>query len=166
VTHAPAATGSFTYTKPPEQTVKVRRSGNGSGKVTSSPAGIRCPKTCAHKFAFGTSVILKAKPARSSAFAGWSGACKGKSACKVKVTGALSITAKFTRKTCVVPNVEGKSLSSAKRALAAHSCSAGKITHAFSTKVAKGRVISQRPKPGSHLKRNGRVSLTVSRGKR
>jgi beta-lactam-binding protein with PASTA domain len=27
-------------------------------------------------------------------------------------------------------------------------------------------VISQRPKPGSHLKRNGRVSLTVSRGKR
>ena len=113
---------------------------------------------------FGTSVTLKAKPARGSSFAGWSGACHGRSKCKLKVTGALTATAKFTLKNCVVPNVKGKTLSAAKRALRAHSCSAGKIKQAFSSKVRAGRVISQSPKAGTHLKHNARVNLTVSKG--
>lgn len=163
-TGAPPATASFTYTKPPLQTLKVHKTGNGSGKITSSPRGIRCPKTCSHKYRFGTSVTLKAKPARGSRLAGWSGACHGRSKCKLKVNGALTATAKFTLKNCVVPNVKGKTLSAAKRALKAHFCSAGKIKHAFSGKVPVGRVISQSPRAGTHLKHNGRVSLTVSKG--
>ncbi|MGZ4335454.1 MAG: IPT/TIG domain-containing protein, partial [Gaiellaceae bacterium] len=98
-TGAPAATGSFTYTKLPAQTLTVQRSGNGSGKVTSSPAGINCPHKCSHKFAFGTSVTLKAKASKGSSFAGWTGACSGKkSKCKVKATAARTVRAKFTRK--------------------------------------------------------------------
>ena len=58
--------GSFTYTKAPAQTVTVKRLGNGSGKVTSSPKGISCPKTCSHKFAYGASVTLKAKASNGS----------------------------------------------------------------------------------------------------
>ncbi len=163
-TGAPSATASFTYTRPPLQALKVQRRGNGSGKITSSPRGIRCPKTCSHKYRFGTSVTLKAKPARGSSFAGWSGACHGRSKCKLKVTGALAATAKFSLKNCVVPILKGKTLSAARRALRAHSCSAGKIKQAFSSKVRAGRVISQSPKAGTHLKHNGRVNLIVSKG--
>jgi len=97
-TGGPPATASFTYTKPPKQTVKVHKTGNGSGTVTSSPAGIKCGKTCSHKFAFGTKVTLKAKAAKGSRFAGWSGGCKGKKSCKAIADEALSLTAKFTRK--------------------------------------------------------------------
>jgi hypothetical protein len=163
-TGAPPATASFTYTRPPLQTLKVHKTGNGRGKITSSTGGIRCPKTCSHKFAFGTSVTLKAKPSRGSRFAGWSGACHGRSKCKLTVDGALTARAKFTLKNCVVPNVKGKTLAAAKRALKAHFCSAGKIKHAASSRVRAGRVISQNPKAGTHLKHNGRVSLTVSKG--
>jgi beta-lactam-binding protein with PASTA domain len=66
----------------------------------------------------------------------------------------------------VVPKVKGKTLSAAKRALKAHACTTGKIKHAFSSKVKKGRVISQKPKAGKHLKHNAKVGLTVSRGKK
>jgi hypothetical protein len=160
----PPATGSFTYTQPPAQTLTVHRSGNGSGKVTSSPKGISCPKTCTHKFAFGMSVTLKQKALRGSTFAGWSGACTGKKTCKVTANETLSATAKFTLKNCVVPKVTGKKLSAAKKALKAHFCKAGKITHASSSKAKSGHVVSQKPKPGTHLKHNGKVSLRVGKG--
>jgi hypothetical protein len=94
---APAASfGSFSYTKP--FSLRIRRSGKGSGKVTSLPAGIKCPKTCSHPFAFGKSVTLKAKAAKGSTFIGWTGACRGKVTCKLKISGPLTETAKFARK--------------------------------------------------------------------
>jgi hypothetical protein len=167
-TGGPAAQGSFTYTKAPAQSLIVHRKGGGSGKVTSSPKGISCPKTCSHKFAFGTSVTLKAKASQGSAFGGWAGAvgCGRKSACKIKVNAVLAVTAKFTLRNCAVPNVKGKSVSAAKRALKAHACKAGRVRHAFSSRVRAGHVISQSPKAGRHLKHNGKVSLTVSKGRK
>jgi hypothetical protein len=63
-TGAPSATGHFTYTQPPAQTVTVSKTGNGKGTVTSSPAGISCGATCSHAFTYGTSVTLKAKACR------------------------------------------------------------------------------------------------------
>jgi hypothetical protein len=162
----PPATGTFTYTTPPKEILTVHKSGSGSGKVTSSPAGISCGATCSIGFAQGTTVTLRAKAARGSTFSGWSGACKGKSTCKITVNAATSVTAKFTGKRCVVPKVKGKKLSAAKRALKAHFCRAGKIKHAFSTKVKKGRVISSKPGKGKHLKHNAKVRLTVSKGKK
>ena len=161
------ATASFTYTQPPAQTLTAHKSGTGSGRMTSSPAGISCPKTCTHKFTFGSTVTLRAKASKGSSFTGWSGACSGhKSTCKVTPNAALSVTATFTLENCVVPNVEGKTLSAARRALDAHFCRAGKIGHAFSHKVSAGRVISEKPKPGNHLKHNGKVGLTVSKGRK
>ena len=159
---APAATASFTYTKP--FALKVDKSGGGSGKVTSVPAGISCGKKCSHAYPFGTVVTLKQKASKSSTFVHWSGACSGKATCKVTAKAAQTVTAKFALKNCVVPNVRGKSLSAAKRALKTHFCSAGKIKHAASGKVRKGHVIAQHPKPGSHLRHGGKVSLTVSDG--
>jgi eukaryotic-like serine/threonine-protein kinase len=110
-------------------------------------------------------VTLKAKASTGSVFAGWSGACAGrKSTCRLRVDDTLKVIAKFSLGNCVVPNVKGKSLLAAKHALKAHSCSAGKITYAFSSTVTAGHVISQKPQAGTHLRHNGKVNLTVSKG--
>ncbi len=161
-TGAAAATGSFSYTKPFALT--VHKPGGGSGTVTGSPAGINCGKTCSHAYPFGTVVTLKERASKGSTFAGWAGGCSGKSTCKVTTKAALSVTAKFAGKNCVVPNVKGKSLSTAKRTLKAHFCSAGKVKHAASSTVQKGHVITQSPNAGRHLRHGGKVSLTVSSG--
>jgi hypothetical protein len=163
-TNAPPATAPFTYTQAPKQTLTVHRTGNGSGKVTSSPAGISCGKTCSHQFAYGAAVTLRAKPSKGSSFAGWFGGCKGRSTCKVTTNEPLSITARFTLKSCLVPKVLGKSLAAAKRAIKAHFCRVGKVTQAFSHTVKKGHVVAQKPKAGTHLRHGGAVRLTVSKG--
>jgi hypothetical protein len=67
----------------------------GSGRVTSSPAGINCPGTCTASFNSGTSVTLSAAAAKSSTFVGWSGACTGTGSCTLTMSGAQSVTATF-----------------------------------------------------------------------
>ncbi|HZT84946.1 MAG TPA: protease pro-enzyme activation domain-containing protein [Gaiellaceae bacterium] len=167
VTGAPPATASFTYTTPPAELLTVHRSGTGSGKVTSNPPGIRCGPTCSHGFPQGTSVTLTAKAARGSTFVRWSGACTGRRrTCKLTVDGPTSLQARFTARKCVVPKLEGKTLGAAKRALEAHFCAVGRIRHAFSGKVGKGRVIAQKPRPHTHLRHGGKVRLTLSKGKK
>jgi hypothetical protein len=70
----------------------------GKGKVTSAPRGISCGRICTHGYAYGTVVTLKAKAAKGFTFAGWSGACKGKHACKVTANADASLQAKFVRR--------------------------------------------------------------------
>ncbi len=67
---------------------------------------------------------------------------------------------------CVVPKLKGRTLKAAKRVLRTHFCSLGKVKHAFSNRVRRGRVISQKPKPGRHLNHGAKVSLIVSKGRR
>jgi hypothetical protein len=67
---------------------------------------------------------------------------------------------------CTVPNVAGKPLPVATRAFARASCRVGKIRLTNSKLVTKGRVISERPKPGVVLPRGGMISLVVSRGRK
>ena len=55
---------------------------------------------------------------------------------------------------CVVPDVVGKALRPAKRQLKASQCRLAKVRSAYS-KVKKGRVVAQQPKPGKILKRRG-----------
>jgi hypothetical protein len=55
------------------ETLTVSTIGFGSGKVTSSPAGIDCGATCTALFTPGQVVALTATPATGSVFAGWSG---------------------------------------------------------------------------------------------
>ena len=47
---------------------------------------------------------------------------------------------------CVVPNVRGKTLSAASKRIKAAHCRVGKVRQAYSKTVAKGRVVSQKPK--------------------
>jgi Ca2+-binding RTX toxin-like protein len=71
-----------------------------------------------------------------------------------------------TQLPCVVPNVKGKTLAQARRLLASKRCALGRVTKAYSQKVRKGRVISQRPSVGRRLPRGTKVHVKVSRGRR
>jgi hypothetical protein len=62
--------------------------------------------------------------------------------------------------------VGGKTLPAAKRSLAQAHCRVGKIRHAYSKVVRRGRVISQKPSFGAVLRGGGRVDLVVSRGRK
>ncbi len=76
-----------------------------------------------------------------------------------------SATASFKIQ-CVVPKVKGKKVAVAKSAITKAHCSVGRITKAYSAKVRKGRVSSQKPGPGTRLARGAKVALTVSKGKK
>ena len=74
----------------------VNTSGAGTGKVTSTPAGIDCPGTCSASFQGMTSVTLTAAPDAGFSFGGWSGSCSGSSTtCTVSLAGS-NVTASFT----------------------------------------------------------------------
>jgi hypothetical protein len=148
-------------------TLTVTKAGSGTGTVTSSPAGIACGSTCAQAYPSGTTVTLSATAASGSKFAGWSGGgCSGTGTCVVTMSATKVATATFTRlpKPCIVPKVKGKGLKAAERAIKSHACRVGKVKHAFSTHVTKGRVISQRPTPGKRLAHGAKVNLVVSKG--
>lgn len=69
----------------------------GTGTVTSSPAGITCGTACSQAFAQGTSVTLTATPGANAIFSGWSGACSGASTtCAVNVNATTTVNAVFT----------------------------------------------------------------------
>jgi hypothetical protein len=67
---------------------------------------------------------------------------------------------------CTVPTVIGKRLDAARQAVLLSGCRVGKVSAAYSKRVARGRVVSQRPRPGTALPARGRVDLVVSRGRR
>jgi uncharacterized repeat protein (TIGR02543 family) len=88
---------------PTDLPLGVTASGNGSGRITSTPAGIDCGSTCEADFEEGTMITLTAEPDTSSVFAGWGGACSGTTpVCEVTVDAATSVTATFTLKTYTV----------------------------------------------------------------
>ena len=71
---------------------------NGSGRVTSKPAGLDCRRDCQRQFAYGTSVALTPTADAGWRFLGWRGACAGaKRVCTVSMTQARSATVVFVR---------------------------------------------------------------------
>ncbi|MGV1048315.1 MAG: substrate-binding domain-containing protein [Solirubrobacterales bacterium] len=88
---------SFTVGTPtiPKFKLKVPKIGTGTGTVTSSPAGINCGPTCEAEFEEGKEVTLSQLADAGSEFKGWSGACTGSGACKVTITSAKEVTARF-----------------------------------------------------------------------
>ncbi|HVV91637.1 MAG TPA: beta-propeller fold lactonase family protein [Solirubrobacterales bacterium] len=78
------------------RTLAVRKTGGGSGTVTSSPAGIDCGPTCSARFEADTVVTLSATAAPGSTFAGWGGACSGTGICSVTMDRAHDVSAGFT----------------------------------------------------------------------
>jgi len=76
--------------------LKIARTGNGSGKVTASPASIDCGNTCTAEFSQNAVVKLTPSPAPGSAFSGWSGdpdCSRG----TVTINGDKSCTATFSK---------------------------------------------------------------------
>jgi uncharacterized repeat protein (TIGR01451 family) len=158
---AKTVTATFTLQS---RNLRVTKTGNGVGKVTSAPAGISCPTACLASFLYGTSLTLTAKPSAKAVFSGWSGGCSGRSkTCVLAMTADHAATAKFSAK-CIVPKVVGKTLKKARARIKKAHCRVGKITKKASTKKRKGRVLKQKPKPGKRLKPNAKVNLIVGKG--
>ena len=68
----------------------------GSGTVTSDPAGIFCVTgPCITSVDLGTEVILTATPDSGSTFESWGGACSGTGTCTVTLTANRAVTATF-----------------------------------------------------------------------
>ena len=89
---------------PPQYTMIVSLSGNGTGKVSGS--GISCPGTCTTTQNSGATVSLTAAAAPGSVFGGWSGACGGTGTCTGTLNQTLHVTATFFKapKTASAPH--------------------------------------------------------------
>jgi hypothetical protein len=147
------------------RSLTVAKTGSGSGTVTSSPAGLNCGPTCSAQFNDGTSVTLTPRPASGSKFTRWSGDCSGTAACVLTMSANHSATAAFAKvPKCVVPKVVGRTLKKARARIVKAHCKVGKVRKRFSSLKKKGRVLSQRPKPGKRLKNGTKVNLTVGKG--
>ena len=91
---AQAVTATFIL---PQFTLTVTKAGNGTGTVTSTPAGINCGATCSFGFTSGTVVTLTAAPGVGQNFTGWTGGgCSGVGTCVVTLNAATTVTATFT----------------------------------------------------------------------
>lgn len=78
---------------------RVLLAGDGKGRVTSTPEGVKCGKECISGFPAGTSVKLAAKAAKGSVFSGWRGDCQTPAAgISLSMTQNYNCTAVFTRK--------------------------------------------------------------------
>jgi hypothetical protein len=72
--------------------IPVRVSTSGKGRVACTPA-------CSRSFAAGSTLRLKAVPAKGWRFAGWSGACKGtRPTCTPPTDYAVAARARFTKR--------------------------------------------------------------------
>ena len=79
------------------QALTLTLGGNGTGTVSSNPAGVDCPSTCSVGFNTGTVVNLVPAASAGSVFSGWSGACSGTGSCAVTMSAAQSATAIFNQ---------------------------------------------------------------------
>jgi uncharacterized repeat protein (TIGR02543 family) len=89
-----------------ENTLTLWLSGDGSGSVSSTPAGVSCTRSagaqsgaCARPFAYNQQVTLTATPSSNTDyFAGWSGSCSGEGAtATVTMTGGRTCYATFSK---------------------------------------------------------------------
>jgi uncharacterized delta-60 repeat protein len=79
--------------------------------------------------------------------------------------GDFALARYLSLPSCRVPNVVGKTLRAAKAALEKASCRLGRIGRRASARVARGRVVSQRPAPGRALANGSKIDLVLSRGR-
>jgi hypothetical protein len=82
------------------------------------------------------------------------------------VSRTFTIAKQAEAETCKVPDVVGKTLAAAKRALTRANCRVGLITRAFSGKRRKGTVVAQSRRPKKLVRAGTKVGLVVSRGRK
>ncbi len=97
MTASRSVTATFNLIPPEfEYPLTVERLGNGSGTVTSDPAGIDCGPDCSEPFLEGTKVTLTATPAPGSAFDHWTGGgCTGSGTCTTTMSTSRTARAVF-----------------------------------------------------------------------
>ena len=84
---------------------KLRKSGNGSGRVTASK--MDCGTVCTANYGFGKTIALTAKEEDGSTFDGWNGVCaKTQTTCTFAAGPITSIRAVFVRDTAA-PSAPG-----------------------------------------------------------
>jgi hypothetical protein len=91
--------------------------------------------------------------------------CRESGSCVAVDDAGYAVVGTHLAQPCVVPKLKGKTLAAAKRSLTTHGCQLGRVKHALSRTVRKGRVISQKPGAGKRLDHGAKVNLVVSRGK-
>jgi uncharacterized repeat protein (TIGR02543 family) len=100
ITTACALTASF---KPVLTVLTVGKTGTGAGLITSQPVGLNCGTVCAAPYPLNTAVLLTAKEAPGSAFAGWVGVCTVNPAnlrqCTATLNVARTVQARFNTTT-------------------------------------------------------------------
>ncbi len=78
-------------TPPPTVPVEVVLTGDGTGTVTSTPAGITCGSTCSSPFTVGEKVTLTAMPGAGSKVAGFSIGCSSQTdRCELTPDGTIN----------------------------------------------------------------------------
>jgi hypothetical protein len=86
-----------TFEERPADTVQltISTSGSGAGSVEISPVGVMCPPTCILRVPKEEELTLTAIPAEGSDFGGWAGSCSGDESCRLPMTQATEVQARF-----------------------------------------------------------------------
>jgi hypothetical protein len=96
---AKTVTAQFDSSNSSQPTLRVQKSGMGSGIVKSSPKGITCGDDCEEVYSLSSKpkkVKLMAKADKGSKFGGWSGDCSGmKTSCSLMLDASREVTAVF-----------------------------------------------------------------------
>jgi len=102
-------TANFSTPPPPPGTARIEvvPIGKGSGRVTSTPAGIDCPAVCTMSVAAGTGISLTVVPDASSRFVGWGGACSGGGGCSFTANGDQTTWVNFDLNAPPPPSCSG-----------------------------------------------------------
>ena len=127
-------TATFHQAARTDVSLTVALAGNGSGTITSDPAGIACGGggSCSASYAANTRVTLTATPSGNSAFTGWAGACSGTgSTCTVPLAAAASATATFELITYPVTVVIDEPGRGSVSTSAGNTCASGTCSYAY-----------------------------------
>lgn len=85
---------------PAKVRLTVERTGPGTARIVSEPAGIDCGTTCSAEFVGGTHVRLRLLSDASHYLVGWSGACSGVGPCQIVLHQDSRVSAQFHPRLC------------------------------------------------------------------
>ncbi len=107
--------------------LELNLAGNGSGNVTSQPAGIDCGDVCQSPFMTEENVTITATPDEGSVFSGWGGDCASCGediTCTIAMDGDKTCTATFDKMPPVIDNFSAEPLEGAAPLAVSFSCEA------------------------------------------
>ncbi len=126
-------------------TLTVSKAGDGSGTVSSTPAGVNCGATCSASYTGGTVVTLTAAAASGSSFGGWSGCSGSGTTCTVTMNAAQAVTATFTAAPISGTGVSVNAGGSASGSFAADAYFSGGSTYSTTSAIDTSQVTGAVP---------------------